>query len=79
MKPVSDQSPEAAASVHMAGIAANNKYITPAQVAEARQYGLLVQIYGERSQGGIEDALSKSPDFLLTDNIPLLQQMIYGQ
>lgn len=77
-KAVPDALPETAAAARVSGIAANNRYISAGQVAEARGYGLVVQIHGERSKQGLADALGKAPDYLLTDNIPLLQQMLGG-
>lgn len=57
------------------GIASKNQEITKEEVTFARAKGLRVQLYGAAGNG-FTDAISKSPDYILTDNIPLLQSIL---
>lgn len=73
---IDDESIDYAAAAGYYGIAGKNNEISREEMARAHSLGLRVQIYGANSQNDLADALNKSPDYLLTDNIRLLQQMV---
>jgi glycerophosphoryl diester phosphodiesterase len=54
------------------GITVFNHEITARQVSQAHQQGLSVTILGIKSRSGLLNTISKSPDAIQTDNIPLL-------
>lgn len=58
------------------GIASKNNNISAAQVSAAHTAGLHVQLYGADGQNDMADAMNKSPDYFLTDNISLSESML---
>lgn len=57
------------------GIASKDHEITKEEVAFAHARGLRVQLYGVGGDGFVT-AINKSPDYILADNIPLLQSIL---
>jgi glycerophosphoryl diester phosphodiesterase len=72
---ISDDDIEVAADNGFYGIASKNDNISAEEIALAHDKGLRVQVYGT---GGYSftDAIEKSPDYILSDNIPLLQNIL---
>lgn len=58
------------------GIASKNDNISADQVKAAHTAGLHVQLYGADGQNDMVNAMNKSPDYFLTDNIPLSESML---
>ena len=58
------------------GVASKNINITKEEVALAHSKGLLVQIYGANGKTSSIEAINKGPDYILADNIPLLQNIL---
>lgn len=58
------------------GFCFRNESITFEQIAEAHNAGLRVMVWNIRDRKTTIEAINKHPDFLLTDNIPLAQQII---
>lgn len=58
------------------GIAAKNMAVTQSLSKKAHDYGLYVQIYGANAGSDIVDAINKSPDYILADNIQLVQSIL---
>jgi glycerophosphoryl diester phosphodiesterase len=59
------------------GIIAYNSRITKREVDFAHQNMIRVVLFGVKSQNSIVDAVEKHPDYIITDNIPKLQQVLY--
>ncbi len=57
------------------GIASKNHEITKEEIEFTHAKGLHVQLYGAAGNGFV-DAINKSPDYILADNIPLLQSIL---
>jgi glycerophosphoryl diester phosphodiesterase len=72
---ISNEDIEIAAQNGFYGIASKNDNISAEEIALAHAKGLRVQVYGT---GGYSftDAIAKSPDYILSDNIPLLQNIL---
>lgn len=66
---------EMAAANGFYGIAGKNVDISGKEVQLAHSKGLRVQLYGTGGYA-FSDAIEKSPDYILADNIPLLQNML---
>jgi glycerophosphoryl diester phosphodiesterase len=62
-----------------AGVASKNMDITKEEVELAHSKGLLVQIYGANGKSSSIEAINKGPEFILADNIPLLQNILNYQ
>jgi len=58
------------------GIASKNDNISAEQVSAAHAAGLRVQLYGADGQSDMVNAMNKSPDYFLTDNIPLSESIL---
>jgi glycerophosphoryl diester phosphodiesterase len=58
------------------GIEIYNHNISKDQVREVHANNLWVVIYGVKDRNSQVDAIKKSPDVIITDNIPLLQQIL---
>jgi len=58
------------------GIASKNDNINAEQITAAHTAGLRVQLYGADGQNDMVDAFNKSPDYFLTDNIPLSESIL---
>ncbi|MBL7717413.1 MAG: hypothetical protein JNL72_01150 [Flavipsychrobacter sp.] len=58
------------------GVACKSEHITAEEVAFAHDKGLRVQIYGERGYA-LRQVVDKAPDYILTDNIPLLHSILH--
>lgn len=56
------------------GVACKDEHLTEEEVTLAHSKGLRVQLYGVR--GKFTNAINKSPDYILTDNIPLLRNTL---
>jgi len=65
-----------AAEQNLYGVAGSSQALSPEEVQYAHEKGLHVQLYGVKLQGDIADALDKSPDYFLADNILLVQRMV---
>lgn len=59
------------------GIVAKNKGISKAQVEYAHSKNVRIALFGVKVQSGIVSAVKKHPDFIFTDNIVKLQQILY--
>tara|TARA_R110002110_G_scaffold63117_8_gene175697 strand:+ start:48 stop:740 length:693 start_codon:yes stop_codon:yes gene_type:complete len=60
------------------GILANNHNISKQDVKYAHSQGVRVAIFDLRTQPNQVKAVNKHPDFIITDNIPQLQQIVYN-
>ena len=59
------------------GIVADNKLVSKKDVDYAHSKNVKVILFNMRSQFSINNAVKKNPDYIITDNIPILQQIIY--
>ena len=57
-------------------ISCHNSYLDKEFVQFTHNNGLRVAIYGVKIRSGAVDAINKSPDYIYTDNIILLQGML---
>ncbi len=57
-------------------ISCDNDLTTKEYVQMCHENGLRVAIYGVKERNGAIEAINKSPDYIFTDNIILLQQML---
>lgn len=53
-----------------------NDYISKEQVADVHSHGIKVILWGLVSRKSVVEAINKSPDGLMTDNIPLTQECL---
>lgn len=58
------------------GIVLPRQRITQQQVRLAHDLGLRVTLYNVKSRPGMVNTIQKNPDYIQTDNVPLLQQML---
>lgn len=58
------------------GIMTGNNSCTKESVAAAHASGLKVSIFGVVNTSGAESAIEKSPDFILTDDVPMVNQLL---
>ena len=58
------------------GVEIYNEYVSREQISEAHSNNLWVVIYGVKDRNTQIDAVKKSPDVIITDNILLLQQVL---
>jgi len=70
------QGMELCAQLGLSGISINNKLISKEQVELSHDRGFKVMIWGVGSAWDNRDAVLKSPDFIQTDNIRHLQQLL---
>lgn len=59
------------------GVMANFESIAANDIMELHENGIYVALYGGRSRNSLTKAIEKSPDAVQTDNIHLLQSLIY--
>ncbi len=59
------------------GIVAQNANMTKQKIDYAHQNKIRVALFNVKIQSEIVDAVNKHPEFILTDNIPKLQQILY--
>lgn len=59
------------------GIVADDKLVSKKDVDYAHSKNVKVMLFNMRSQFSINNAVKKHPDYIITDNIPILQQIIY--
>lgn len=57
------------------GVASKNENISKEEIEHAHSKGLRVQIYSVTGYG-VTEAIEKSPDYILADNIPLVQSVL---
>ncbi len=55
----------------LSGVSFHNRDLQKSQVEHLQNEGFLVCLFGAKTQSSIPQAINKSPDFLITDNIPL--------
>lgn len=67
---------EMAAANGFYGIASKNENLSMEEIRLAHEKGLRVQIYGTGGYS-FSNAIQKSPDYILADNIPLLQNILH--
>ena len=60
------------------GLSISNEKITADQVAEAQKAGLLVMIFGARNEKLNLEVLAKKPDYLQTDDLQHIYNMMYS-
>jgi glycerophosphoryl diester phosphodiesterase len=60
------------------GIVAKNNGVLKKDIDFAHSQNVRVALFGVKIQSDIEDAVNKHPDFILTDNILKLQQILYN-
>lgn len=60
------------------GILVNNHSVSKQDVKYAHSQGVRVAIFDLRTQPNQVKAVNKHPDFIITDNIPQLQQIVYN-
>ncbi|MCB9334712.1 MAG: hypothetical protein H6586_01065 [Flavobacteriales bacterium] len=60
------------------GIVVYNNSISKSDIKFAHSLGIRVSIFGVKIQSEIVSAVKKNPDFIITDNIPNLQQILYN-
>lgn len=58
------------------GIVMDSHAITSTQVLLAHDLGLRVSLYRAKSRSGMMEAIKKNPDYIQTDNVLLLQQIL---
>lgn len=63
-------------SLHCTGIMSGLNSCTAQDIQLAHQRGLKVSIFGVVSMADAEEAVKKSPDFIITDDIPYLTQLL---
>ena len=68
---------EKKAELDFFGIVINNNYVSKNDVQLAHRKGVRVAIFNLRALPGNKDGLRKSPDYMITDNITLLQDILY--
>lgn len=61
------------------GIVVPDGQINSQQVKLAHELGLRVSLYQVKSRSSMVEAIQKNPDYIQTDNVPLLQQMLDQQ
>jgi glycerophosphoryl diester phosphodiesterase len=59
------------------GIVAQNENITKQKIDFAHKNNIRVALFNVKTQNNIVNAVNKHPDFILTDNIVKLQQILY--
>ena len=60
------------------GIVAYNHNVSNSDVKYAHSQGVRVALFGVKTQSNQVNAVNKHPDFIITDNIPQLQQIVYN-
>lgn len=60
------------------GFVAYNHKVSKQDIDYAHSKGVRVALFGVKSQSSQVDAVNKHPDFIITDNIPQLQQILYN-
>jgi glycerophosphoryl diester phosphodiesterase len=59
------------------GIICSNDDVEAEDVALAHSHGVKVSIYGVKSRSGHLGTIAKNPDYIQTDNVSLLQQILF--
>jgi len=59
------------------GLVCYNNETSKEDISKAHSQNLRVVLFDVRSRASTIDAISKNPDFIQTDNIPMLQQLLY--
>lgn len=60
------------------GILANNHNISKQDVKYVHSQGVRIAVFDIKTQSNQVKAVNKHPDFIITDNIPQLQQIVYN-
>jgi len=60
------------------GIISYNERVTKNDVNYAHSKGIRMALFAIKTQPDQVNAVNKNPDFILTDNIPQLQQILYN-
>ena len=58
------------------GLTMNNDSATKEMLMQAHEAGLSVALFNTKIQSAHVDAVEKNPDYIITDNILLLQQIL---